>query len=148
MSQTRSVWAKAFRSLLTSLKPRQVRGNFMGKDYFGTKYFEIPADPQAGKRKPERWFLPLEKNKFDQEIPSEWEAWLRGRRVDIPTNDELQMNLAISDMKKTNSKKVALENPFVTDETGEMVQAPQFPVYTEYEDPDPDKKSDMRFKPL
>lgn len=43
MSQTRSVWAKAFRSLLTSLKPRQVRGNFMGKDYFGTKYFEIPA---------------------------------------------------------------------------------------------------------
>jgi len=74
MSQTRSVWAKAFRSLLTSLKPRQVRGNFMGKDYFGTKYFEIPADPQAGKRKPERWFLPLEKNKFDQEIPSEWEG--------------------------------------------------------------------------
>ena len=75
-------------------------------------------------------------------------AWLRGRRVDVPTNDELQTNLAISDMKKTNSKKVALENPFVKDETGEMVQAPQFPVYTEYEDPDPDKKSDMRFKPL
>ena len=48
MSQTRSVWAKAFRSLLTSLKPRQVRGNFMGKDYFGTKYFEIPAGKLNG----------------------------------------------------------------------------------------------------
>jgi len=74
MSQTRSIWAKAFRSLLTSLKPRQIRGNLVGGDHLGTKYYEIPADPRGGKRKPERWFLPLEKNKFDQDIPSEWEG--------------------------------------------------------------------------
>lgn len=43
MSQTRSIWAKAFRSLLTSLKPRQIRGNLVGGDHQGTKYYEIPA---------------------------------------------------------------------------------------------------------
>lgn len=150
MSQTRSVWAKVFRTLLTSLKPRQIRGNLMGGDHFGTKYYEIPADPQGGKRKPERWFLPLEKNKFDQEIPSEWEAWLRYRRNNAPTQNELLTNLAISDMKKTNSKKVALENPFVKEEADEILQAPQFPVYSEYQDPNSssDDKSNMRFKPL
>jgi len=148
MSQTRSIWAKTFRSLLTSLKPRQIRGNLVGGDHLGTKYYEIPADPRGGKRKPERWFLPLEKNKFDQDIPSEWEAWLRGRRANPPTENELLTNLAISDMKKKNSKKVALENPFVKDEGGEIPEAPQFPVYTEYEDPNSDGKSSMRFKPL
>ena len=31
-------------------------------------------DPQGGRRKTARWFTPLEKGQFDQEIPSEWEG--------------------------------------------------------------------------
>jgi len=77
-------------------------------------------------------------------------AWLRYRRNNAPTQNELLTNLAISDMKKTNSKKVALENPFVKEEADEILQAPQFPVYSEYQDPNSssDDKSNMRFKPL
>lgn len=52
----------------------------MGEDYFGNKYYEIPANPSIGKRKPSRWFEPSQKDAFDQERTAEWDAWLRGRR--------------------------------------------------------------------
>ena len=32
------------------------------------------TDPRGGKRKPIRWFEPTQKEKFDQEIPAEWEG--------------------------------------------------------------------------
>lgn len=31
-------------------------------------------DPQIGKRKPNRWFVPIEKGNFEQELPAEWEG--------------------------------------------------------------------------
>lgn len=52
----------------------------MGEDYFGNKYYEIPANPSIGKRKASRWFEPADKEAFDQERTAEWDAWLRGRR--------------------------------------------------------------------
>lgn len=56
-------------------------GNLMGEDYFGNKYFEIPANPNIGKRRPERWFEPSgDRDAFDRELTAEWEAWLRHRR--------------------------------------------------------------------
>lgn len=66
-----------------SFTSRQRTGDFMGEDYLGNKYFEIPAQPQIGKRRPERWFTPPGNNmdaNFDKEISSEWESWLRHRR--------------------------------------------------------------------
>jgi hypothetical protein len=32
------------------------------------------ADPRRGKRNPSRWFEPIEKNNFEQELPAEWEG--------------------------------------------------------------------------
>lgn len=65
-----------------SLKPRQRTGNLIGEDYFGNKYYEIPANPQIGKRKPQRWFVPGDQkdDSFDKELTAEWESWLRFRR--------------------------------------------------------------------
>lgn len=51
-----------------------------GKDYIGNSYFEIPAEPSAGKRKPTRWYNPPKGQDFQDPIPAEWEAWLRMRR--------------------------------------------------------------------
>lgn len=63
------------------MKPRQIRGNLIGEDYFGNKYFEIPADPRIGKRRAERWFEPAgDREEFERELTAEWESWLRGRR--------------------------------------------------------------------
>ena len=33
---------------------RQQQGNLVGKDPFGNRYYELPAEPQLGKRKPTR----------------------------------------------------------------------------------------------
>lgn len=62
---------------------RQISGNLIGEDYFGNKYYEIPPQPQIGKRQPQRWFIPSGKREddFDKEITGEWESWLRHRRL-------------------------------------------------------------------
>lgn len=65
-----------------SFAPLKREGNLIGRDYFGNKYFEKPARPEIGKRRPERWFEPSENmdENFDKELTAEWESWLRHRR--------------------------------------------------------------------
>lgn len=41
--KTRSVFGTAFKHFVNSLKPRQTLGIFVGDDYHGNKYYEIPA---------------------------------------------------------------------------------------------------------
>lgn len=80
-SRGRSVLGMIWNNFRNSIRPRQIRGNLVGEDYFGNKYFEIPANPSIGKRKPERWFEPIgDPDAFDRELTGEWESWLRGRR--------------------------------------------------------------------
>lgn len=77
----RSIFKFIVKNFINSITPRQIRGNFVGEDLFGNKYYEIPPNPQIGKRKAERWFEPLDdKDAFDREKSAEWESWLRGRR--------------------------------------------------------------------
>ncbi|KAJ8921640.1 hypothetical protein NQ315_010549 [Exocentrus adspersus] len=94
------------RNFINSFKPRQIRGNLMGSDYFGNKYYEIPPNPSVGKRKPSRWFKPPKKDDFMQEMPAEWEAWLRMRRKEPPSEEEIMKNLAIMQMKKKNAVEI------------------------------------------
>jgi NADH:ubiquinone oxidoreductase subunit len=79
---SRRIWMIAFRNFINSFRPRQIQGNYMGEDYLGNKYYEIPANPSKGKRKTSRWFEPAEKTDIDHghELTAEWESWLRGRR--------------------------------------------------------------------
>jgi NADH:ubiquinone oxidoreductase subunit len=108
MSQppTRRIMKILFTNLINSFRPRQISGNLMGQDYFGNKFYEIPADPQNGRRKAARWFEPVDKENFEQEVTAEWEAWLRGRRKVAPTDEELMQNLAIIKMKEKNSAEL------------------------------------------
>lgn len=75
-----------FQNFINSFRPRQLKGNYMGEDYLGNKYYEIPADPSRGKRKTSRYFEPPgERDRNDpddhgHELTAEWESWLRGRR--------------------------------------------------------------------
>ncbi|CAK1540230.1 unnamed protein product [Leptosia nina] len=102
----RYVWRIAFRNFINSFRPRQISGNKIGKDYIGNEYYEIPADPSRGKRKPSRWYDPPKGLDFQDPIPSEWEAWLRMRRTEPPTEEEITKNLAIAEMKKINAEKL------------------------------------------
>lgn len=76
----RSIFSMIYKNFIASFKPRQINGNLMGEDYFGNKYYEIPANPAIGKRKPSRYFTPVDKEDFEQERTAEWDAWLRYRR--------------------------------------------------------------------
>lgn len=103
---TRSLLREILRNFVNSLRPRQISGDLRGTDYFGTKYYEIPADPSRGKRRPSRWFEPHDKEEFQQEMPAEWESWLRFRRTDPPSDEEVMKNLAIIQLKQKNAVEV------------------------------------------
>ncbi|CAH2102220.1 unnamed protein product [Euphydryas editha] len=138
----RQVWRIVIRNFLNSLKPRQIQGNNIGKDYIGNVYYEIPADPSTGKRKPSRWYDPPKGLDFQDPIPAEWEAWLRMRRKEPPTEEEIAKNLAIAEMKKVNAAKI--EEQRLID--GGSLPAPvekgheSFPTYSEYHPGDPTNK--------
>lgn len=103
---SRGIIRMILKNFVTSLKPRQIRGTLIGSDYFGNKYYEIPPNPSLGKRRASRWFDPPTKDDFMQEMPAEWEAWLRGRRQEPPSEDEVMKNLAIMQLKKKNAIEV------------------------------------------
>lgn len=138
MSQqpTRNILGIIFKNFINSFKPRQFRGTLIGTDYFGNKYYEIPADPAVGRRKASRWFDPPEKEDFEQELPAEWEAWLRGRRKEPPPEAEVLKNLAIMQLKKKNAAE--LEAKYSKGADNQLlpkdVKGPQsFPQYEDYE---------------
>lgn len=125
----RSIIAMIFRNFINSFKPRQIYGNLKGADYFGNKYYEIPADPARGKRRPSRWFVPPTKDDFEQEMPAEWEAWLRGRRTEPPAEEEVAKNLAIMQMKKQNAVEVEKKAGKMTPMQKGMETFPKRPEY-------------------
>eukprot|EP00088_Acartia_fossae_P043939 TRINITY_DN4651_c0_g1_i1.p1 TRINITY_DN4651_c0_g1~~TRINITY_DN4651_c0_g1_i1.p1 ORF type:complete len:185 (+),score=46.09 TRINITY_DN4651_c0_g1_i1:45-599(+) len=108
------------KSFLDSFKiaKREKVGEIIGRDPYGNIYYELPAQPQLGKRRPTRWYTAADKknerdalNKevwagFDSDLPSEWESWLRFRRTEPPSDDEVMQSLAIAEMKKINAAKL------------------------------------------
>lgn len=77
---SRPLFRIILQNFFKSFRPRQMTGDFKGEDYFGNKFYEIPKDLSKGKNKTSRWFEPPEKENHEQEMASEWESWLRGRR--------------------------------------------------------------------
>ncbi|XP_013197079.1 NADH dehydrogenase [ubiquinone] 1 alpha subcomplex assembly factor 2 [Amyelois transitella] len=146
---TRGVWRIVLQNFINSFRPRQIQGNNVGKDYIGNVYFEIPADASRGKRKPTRWYDPPKGLDFQDPIPAEWEAWLRMRRPEPPTEEEIAKNIAVAKLKKINAAKI--EEKRLT-EGGSLPAPPlrgaeSFPKYEEYHtghpDDHPKHKSDM-----
>ncbi|XP_028159064.1 NADH dehydrogenase [ubiquinone] 1 alpha subcomplex assembly factor 2 [Ostrinia nubilalis] len=132
--ESRHVWRIVFRNFINSLRPRQITGNSMGKDYLGNAYFEIPADPQRGKRKPTRWYDPPKGQDFQDPIPAEWESWLRYRRSEPPTEEEIAKNVAIAELKKINASKIEEKRLAEGGSLPTPVErgAQSFPTYPEY----------------
>ncbi|XP_026477117.1 NADH dehydrogenase [ubiquinone] 1 alpha subcomplex assembly factor 2 [Ctenocephalides felis] len=141
----RNVYLQVLKNFINSFKigRANIKANFIGKDHLGNKYYETPGNPSIGKRKANRYFEPTIKEKFDQELPAEWEAWLRNRRTEPPTEEEINHNLKIIEMKQKNSKLI--DEKFKTDKSG-ILQKPttgleSFPQYSEYQSfPGDDKK--------
>jgi NADH:ubiquinone oxidoreductase subunit len=80
----------------------------------------VPFPFSRGKRRPTRYYQSPETDEketighnaiggFDAEMPSEWESWLRHRRLDPPTVDQVQTSLAFAEMKKLNAANLERE---------------------------------------
>lgn len=74
----------------------------IGEDYLGNFYYERDAGPTRVRR----WYLPVEEDDWTKPIPPEWEAWLRYRRNNPPTYDEINTNIAIAQLKKIRAKEL------------------------------------------
>lgn len=132
MAKERRLILEVFRNFVASFKPRMSRRKLMGEDYLGTKYYE---DPEAKAQKG-RTFVPKDEENFEQELPAEWESWLRYRRQHPPTDEEVDTNYQLMMMKKKNA--LALEKEY-REEKGISVEPPKektgvesFPTYEEY----------------
>jgi len=126
----RSILATIFKNFVNSLKPRSIKGEVAGKDHLGNTYYYISGTTNQRKQ---RWFTP--KTDFEQEIPAEWESWLRYRRREPPTEEEVLANDALAKIKKVNAAKLDSERKaHVIDNPPQQNVTPgNFPVYKEYE---------------
>lgn len=79
----------------------------MGQDYLDNLYYERNHSTEPNKVK--RWYLPEVQDNWDRPIPPEWEAWLRYRRNDAPTCDEINLNIALAELKKIRAKELEMK---------------------------------------
>lgn len=68
-----------------------------GTDQFGNKYYRVPEhESRAGQIIPERRFVEaINRQPYQYEMgdfPTEWEAWIRKKRKDPPTIEEILKN--------------------------------------------------------
>lgn len=124
----RSLFKQIFINFINSLKPRRFTGDLQGTDYLGNKYYEIPADSSLNRRR-SRYFEPPKEKDFDHEMPSEWESWLRGRRRDPPSEEEVMRNYAIMQIKKKNAREIDGKGGQKTPMTKGIETFPQRPEY-------------------
>lgn len=136
MAKERGVFRIIWKSLLSSLRPRFASRKLVGEDYYGTKYYEEEIRHSA-RKKPPRYFVPINKDDFTQELPAEWESWLRYRRQEPPTKEEVEANYQLAITKKQNaalleekySKNIAAKE--LTIESNKETPG-NFPVYEDY----------------
>uniref|UniRef100_C3XY56 NADH dehydrogenase [ubiquinone] 1 alpha subcomplex assembly factor 2 n=1 Tax=Branchiostoma floridae TaxID=7739 RepID=C3XY56_BRAFL len=83
---------------------------FVGVDHLGNKYYEIPerttilGTKRKGRRLAESPTATMDYELGD--IPLEWEAWIRGRRKDPPTDAEIMKNEKMMLLKQQRGKEV------------------------------------------
>ncbi|XP_034238248.1 NADH dehydrogenase [ubiquinone] 1 alpha subcomplex assembly factor 2 [Thrips palmi] len=141
---------QAWCSFIDSFKPRTSKAELMGEDMLGNKYFEAKPTSISHRTKPSRYYLPASgEEDFMQELPAEWEAWLRGRRKVPPTPEELAKNYAIMLQKKENAKKLEAER-----EGAKLLDTPMkpkgmesYPQYGDHFEDMPGRNLDPNRKP-
>ncbi|EZA59878.1 Mimitin, mitochondrial [Ooceraea biroi] len=152
MPKERRFFVMIWNNFIASLKPRAIQRKLIGEDYYGTKYYEEPPRP-AHPNRPPRSFVPVNKEDFEQELPAEWEAWLRHRRKNPPTREEIEANYQLAMTKKQNAAKLADTYSNVATETlptqstsSQPTNPGNYPTYQEYKDYGKDYKPKDPYK--
>lgn len=132
----RGLFQIIFKHLINSLKPRRFTGDLIGSDHLGNKYYETPRSSTSEKKRSSRYFEPQSKDNFEQELPAEWEAWLRYRRKEPPSESEVLHNVALMNLKKKNAAELESAANNLRPLKKDVQEAPagmNFPTYKEYQ---------------
>ena len=134
----RGIFRMILRDFLASIQPQFARPKLIGEDFHGTKYYEV-APRKGSSKKPSRYFEPVNKEDFTQELPAEWESWLRYRRREPPTKDEVQKNYEMILLKRKNAAEIEKtyevkeEIKYLAPKTNSHIPG-GYPVYEEYKE--------------
>lgn len=128
----RDIFKIIWKHFVASITPR-AKPKLMGEDYYGTRYFETPLHPGSRHNRPSRYFEPVTKDNFEAEIPAEWEAWLRHRRKEAPTQEELEKNY--QQMMTTKKNAEMIEEKYGSKKKLQPTGMGDFPRYDDYEKP-------------
>ncbi|KAH9500355.1 hypothetical protein Btru_071582 [Bulinus truncatus] len=145
MARRIGVLGRILGNLKNSLFTVKQNDKFVGIDKFGNKYFEKEGDNSHNLRA-SRYIKQNDETDWDiPEIPVEWEAWLRGKRKDPPTTEEIERNyikmiqtkrraeeLDRKYSQKKNSVVSSTSKDIAQDIEPSQQQNP-FPQYEEYE---------------
>ncbi|XP_075695465.1 NADH dehydrogenase [ubiquinone] 1 alpha subcomplex assembly factor 2 isoform X1 [Rhinoderma darwinii] len=101
----------------------------MGTDQFGNKYYYVPEQKtwtgQAMRAR--RMVEPVQKDVYKYQIghiPTEWEAWIRGKRKDPPTIEEILKNAQLrQDISAKGEEFLKNEKAMSSIESKDGVQA-------------------------
>lgn len=144
----RSIFRTIIFHFFNSIKPKQItkKGTQVGTDHYGTIYYEAPISEHTGKTRPSRYYATTkERDDFEQEIPPEWMAWLRFRRKEPPTEEEVlrnynamlqvKANVAKLEEERLKEKQEALGSPgaVAVAKPEERETYNTFPVFKDYE---------------
>ncbi|GFS94653.1 uncharacterized protein NPIL_509271 [Nephila pilipes] len=110
MPKERSILRMILTNFFKTFKILPPDGKFMGQDHLGNKYYEAPINVHSMRKSGNRWFEPKTEGDWQQNLPAEWEAWLRGRRRDAPTEEEILHNLSIAQTKKIKGDEIAAKD--------------------------------------
>ncbi|XP_050595070.1 uncharacterized protein LOC126924522 [Bombus affinis] len=119
------------KNFIASFKP--TRQKLIGEDNYGTKYYEI-ENPRSTRKNSSRYFVPVNKDDHTQEVPVEWEAWLRHRRKDPPSREEIEQNYQLQMIKKRNAAEI--EAKYASNGLQKQINQGEytsFPIYEEYQ---------------
>lgn len=152
MAKERGIFKLIWKNFIASLKPQYFRRKLVGEDFYGTKYYEEEIR-NSSRTRPPRYFVPVNKNDFEQEKPAEWESWLRYRRKDPPTREEIEANYKLAMSKKQNAAKL-LENSETesnknlpaSSSVSQSATSKSFPVYEDYKNFGSDYKPKDAYK--
>ncbi|XP_011502261.1 PREDICTED: mimitin, mitochondrial [Ceratosolen solmsi marchali] len=127
-----------FYEFIEYIKPNFPKTTCVGTDHFGTKYYET-INSKSTMKKIRRYFTPLNKTDFEQELPAEWEAWLRYRRKIPPTEKEVNDGYQMILTKRKNAAKLnATFSNYLSDSKSNKDQSStthanlKYPVYEDY----------------
>lgn len=113
MSTSRNGWIKAIQLLTRRFKPENEKSvTLIGQDNRGNQYFE--ADAPNHYRKTQRFYKTIHLDKSTHvvdvaRVPPAWDAWLRFKRKDPPSEEELRESDEYFEMQQALAAKKASE---------------------------------------